>query len=131
MTLKEVLEPLVKRIHCRGCESYRGNDSYLCKIDDDSLWAYGDGSQAVDVIVKAVEEWMQKEQSEDKIDRLTQALLYVDYTLRVPAAEYVPAIGDVFNIIDKALRKEQGESFGPSPMRPVYEAWKKVLTLDK
>ena len=24
----------------------------------------------------------------------------IDYTLRVPAAEYVPAIGDAFNLID-------------------------------
>jgi hypothetical protein len=34
---------------------------------------------------------------------LETALRQIDQTLRIPAAEYVPAIGDVFTIIDEAL----------------------------
>ncbi len=41
-----------------------------------------------------------------EIERLTAVINDIDLTLRVPAAEYVPAIGDVFTLIDKAgLRK--------------------------
>ena len=36
-----------------------------------------------------------------RIHELEQAIRKIDVTLRVPAAEYVPAIGDVFEIIDK------------------------------
>ena len=36
-----------------------------------------------------------------EIERLRAALKLIDETLRVPAAEYVPAIQDVFLIIDK------------------------------
>lgn len=33
-------------------------------------------------------------------NRLREAIQKIDLTLRIPAAEYVPAIGDVFEIID-------------------------------
>ena len=36
---------------------------------------------------------------------LEQCIRDIDKTLRVPAAEYVPAIGDVFAIIDKVLKE--------------------------
>jgi hypothetical protein len=36
-------------------------------------------------------------------ERLKNALVKIDKTLSIPAAEYVPAIGDVFDIIDAAL----------------------------
>lgn len=39
--------------------------------------------------------------------RLRAAMKGIDMALRIPAAEYVPAIGDVFRIIDSA--KERGE----------------------
>ena len=35
------------------------------------------------------------------LDELTAAIRQIDQMLRVPAAEYVPAIGDVFALIDK------------------------------
>jgi hypothetical protein len=37
-------------------------------------------------------------------DGLREALKRVDRTLTVPAAEYVPAIGDAFDIITEALK---------------------------
>lgn len=37
------------------------------------------------------------------LEERTEALRLIDKTLRVPAAEYVPAIGDAFKIIDAAL----------------------------
>lgn len=40
----------------------------------------------------------------DKHDRLESTIKVIDKTLRVPAAEYVPAIQDVFKLID-ALEK--------------------------
>ena len=40
-----------------------------------------------------------------EIDKLRSALEKINLTLRIPAAEYVPAIGDVFGIIDEALNK--------------------------
>lgn len=39
-----------------------------------------------------------------EIERLRAGLKEIDATLRVPAAEYVPAIGDVFSIIDGVLQ---------------------------
>jgi hypothetical protein len=36
-----------------------------------------------------------------EVVRLRQAIVQVDLTLRVPAAEYVPAISDAFTIIDQ------------------------------
>jgi len=42
--------------------------------------------------------WSQK----DEIERLTRLVHDIDVTLRVPAAGYVPVIGDVFEIIDRA-----------------------------
>lgn len=40
--------------------------------------------------------WLSPEEAE----RLTNAIRRIDHTLRIPAAEYVPAIGEVFTIID-------------------------------
>ena len=37
----------------------------------------------------------------EEIKRLTNAIKRIDQTLRVSAAEYVPAIRDVFDIIDE------------------------------
>jgi hypothetical protein len=42
-------------------------------------------------------------------ERLKTALEKIDLTLRIPAAESVPAISDVFKIIDDALEAEKGE----------------------
>lgn len=39
----------------------------------------------------------------NRIDQLEAALTAIDHTLRIPAAEYVPAIGDVFTIIDRCM----------------------------
>lgn len=39
--------------------------------------------------------------SEAESDGLRRVLDEIDQTLRVPAAEYVPAISDVFTIIDR------------------------------
>jgi hypothetical protein len=39
-----------------------------------------------------------------RIRELLQTLSIIDKTLTIPAAEYVPAISDVFTIIDKALK---------------------------
>ena len=36
----------------------------------------------------------------ERVSMLEEAVSKIDLTLRVPAAEYVPAIGDVFTIID-------------------------------
>ena len=36
-------------------------------------------------------------------EKLKNALVKINTTLSIPAAEYVPAIGDVFDIIDEAL----------------------------
>lgn len=44
--------------------------------------------------------------AERELKRLRGTLREIDQTLRIPAAEYVPAIGDVFNIIDRVLPKE-------------------------
>ena len=38
---------------------------------------------------------------EAEVERLRAAIREIDHTLRVPAAEYVPAIGDAFTIIDR------------------------------
>jgi hypothetical protein len=46
-------------------------------------------------------------------DAYRAALMDIDHALRVPAAEYVPAIQDAFQIIDRALRvpaKEKSDS---------------------
>jgi len=43
-----------------------------------------------------------KDQKE--IEHLKQALRNVSEVLRVPAAEYVPAISDAWDIIDRALK---------------------------
>lgn len=43
-------------------------------------------------------------------DALRELVEAIDLTLRVPAAEYVPAIGDVFTLIDKA----KGTDHAPS-----------------
>lgn len=43
------------------------------------------------------------------VARLRRVLLEIENTLRVPAAEYVPAIGDVFTIIDKARANGTGQ----------------------
>lgn len=40
------------------------------------------------------------------VDRHLEQLAYLDKTLTVPAAEYVPAIQDAFDILDK-LRGER------------------------
>jgi len=42
------------------------------------------------------------QQKDRQIARLTRLVRDIDTTLRVPAAEYVPAIGDVFELIDRA-----------------------------
>jgi hypothetical protein len=46
---------------------------------------------------------------------LEQALRRLDDTLRVPAAEYVPAIQDAFTIIDAAMKEI---THGPVTLRP-------------
>ena len=46
--------------------------------------------------------------------RLCQAIVLIDQTLRVPAAEYVPAIGEVFRIID-GLKVEYPAALGDGP----------------
>lgn len=38
---------------------------------------------------------------DEQLAAMTKAIERIDETLRVPAAEYVPAIGDVFTIIDQ------------------------------
>lgn len=43
-----------------------------------------------------------------KFDKLVKALEDVSKVLTVPAAEYVPAIGDAFKIIDQALKDNHG-----------------------
>lgn len=48
----------------------------------------------------------------DEIERLRALIVRIDETLRVPAAEYVPAISDVFALIDDstlrtALKKDR------------------------
>lgn len=40
-------------------------------------------------------------------DRLKKVVRDIDNTLRVPAAEYVPEIGDVFTIIDSYAQQNQ------------------------
>jgi hypothetical protein len=39
---------------------------------------------------------------EREVAKLRTALNLIDHTLRIPAAEHVPAIGTVFDIIDRA-----------------------------
>jgi hypothetical protein len=48
------------------------------------------------------------EAAEAEAATLREALERVNKTLTVPAAEYVPAIGDAFVIIDQALEKRNG-----------------------
>jgi hypothetical protein len=43
-----------------------------------------------------------------RMDALEAAIKKIDHTLRVPAAEYVPVIGDVFTIIDSLARLDGG-----------------------
>lgn len=43
----------------------------------------------------------------DEVERLRKLIEVIDRTLRVDAAEYVPAIGDVFTLIDKVLKGDQ------------------------
>lgn len=45
-----------------------------------------------------------------KIVRLEAAIKNIDLTLRVPAAEYVPAIQDVFQIIDDTILEPEKET---------------------
>ena len=40
---------------------------------------------------------------------LVKALKRIDQALQIPAAEYVPAISDVFKMIDAAINKATGE----------------------
>lgn len=40
---------------------------------------------------------------QERINALEDLIRTIDSTLRVPAAEYVPAIQDVFELIDQAL----------------------------
>jgi hypothetical protein len=54
------------------------------------------GYLSAPVIDAALEPLLQENQ------RLRDALKLIDKTLTIPAAEYVPAIGDVFKIIDAA-----------------------------
>ena len=50
----------------------------------------------------------------NEIERLTDAIVRIDRVLRVPAAEYVPAIGDAFKIIDEVT---DGNLRDNSPVR--------------
>lgn len=47
-----------------------------------------------------------------EVARLRRVLSEIETTLRVPAAEYVPAIGDVFTLIDKARADGAGQPGG-------------------
>ena len=44
-----------------------------------------------------------------EVERLQELLERIDRTLRIPAAEYVPAIGDVFTLIDNSNRKSNAQ----------------------
>lgn len=44
----------------------------------------------------------------ERVSMLEEAVGKIDQTLRVPAAEYVPAIGDVFSIIDSLKSRLNG-----------------------
>jgi len=41
--------------------------------------------------------------AEKKVELMREALRKIDLALRIPAAEYIPSISDVFSIIDEAL----------------------------
>lgn len=49
----------------------------------------------------------EKTQAEALTRELVDALRAIGRTLTIPAAEYVPAIGDVFEIIDAAIAKAE------------------------
>jgi hypothetical protein len=53
-----------------------------------------------------------KEIHEKESSQLAATLDLIDATLTIPAAEYVPAIGDVFLIIDEARKAAKAE---PNP----------------
>lgn len=64
--------------------------------------------EALQARVKHLEEMLKAtdediEVRNDEIAKLRKVIQQIDQTLRVPAAEYVPAIGDVFTIIDREL----------------------------
>lgn len=61
------------------------------------LEAFEDCPRMDCVLARALEE------SERERERLVGALRRVDRVLRVPAAEYVPAISDAFSVIDEVL----------------------------
>lgn len=46
----------------------------------------------------------------DKLEEAVKVIDRIDKTLRVPAAEYVPAISDVFTIIDEFLERDHERS---------------------
>ena len=54
---------------------------------------------------KDTDAWMSCGKAADKIKSLREALNKVNAVLCVPAAEYVPAIGDAFVIIEAALKE--------------------------
>jgi hypothetical protein len=45
---------------------------------------------------------------EARVEKLEALIRDIDYTLRVPAAEYVPAIRDVFKLIDEWKKGGEG-----------------------
>lgn len=47
---------------------------------------------------------------EQQLKRAEKALNQIDLALRIPAAEYVPAIGDVFQMIDGYWNEREGEA---------------------
>lgn len=46
---------------------------------------------------------------QEELKEAREVIREIDLTLRVPAAEYVPAIGDAFGLIDKFLAKYEGK----------------------
>lgn len=89
---------------CDGHESYRA-DSYQLR-DPLPRWPLHQSQReksALELLPAAL----------DEIERLRALVQRIDETLRVPAAEYVPAISDVFALIDastiRTATKKDGE----------------------
>jgi hypothetical protein len=81
----------------------RKDGFYKFKDDDGNLrGSYRDPDVMANHHVFAIQE----------LDRLKKLIADIDRTLRVPAAEYVPAIGDVFKLIDAAKPKYEKISVG-------------------
>lgn len=74
-------------------KEYEPDYIFILNTASEAVWACGEGGKGASLACTDLH---------NEINRLKDVIDRIDMTLRVPAAEYVPAIGDVFTIIDKA-----------------------------